>query len=210
MWLGLAAFLVAAVAFAGSGRNRTPLPSSPDKMTYVESPTEEAVLALTFSDLRAAFAKADVVALVTADGEVGTRNMAFDPNDPSQPDPNIEIVGRDEQLSIQRYLKGAGPDSVLVTQPYQFVDHSANVRSDYATYVQFSSGQRYLVFLRMSGDGSGRYVGAGEPWRFSLNEGRAQVVTNVRSLATHFPDAPEADVVNRLQDLAKDLGRQRP
>lgn len=210
MWLGITAFVVLAIALASGSRNRTVLPDPPGKMTYVESPSEEGLLAITFSDLEAAFKKADVVALVKADGEAGSHNMAVDPNEPSRPDPNIEVVGKDERLSIERYFKGVGPDSILVTQPYQFIDHSVNVKSDYATYVPFSTGQRYLVFLRKSIDGSDRYVGAGEPWRFALTGGKAQVVTNIHSLATQFPGTLETDVVTKLQDLGRNLDQQHP
>lgn len=200
--LVIAAVAVSTVLLIGKNIEKMPSKEQGDELAAQPVPVLEGSYNKAFLDLDTMVSKTEIIVIGRIDGVAGTRNMARDPNDPTRPDPNHQVIGLDYKVQVERYLKGTGTPELLVTQP-QFSVTESGEKVTYGSYVDMETGGRYLLFIRQSLDGSGRFVGAGEPWRFSLGSGRARIQSNEHAFQEKFPDLTETELVGRVQAAIK-------
>lgn len=163
----------------------------PSLKTGPVEPAQENLIAVNSSDyltiatLVGLTEKAPVVAIGTIEGVAGSRNLARDPHNPQNPDPRLEIAGIDYRFKVDRFLKGSAPASILVTEA-----KSRTWKGEkpvlYEGFKAMPPGGRYILFLRETRDGSGRWIGVAEPWRFAIHGAKVSVESKWGEAQKHF------------------------
>ncbi len=155
-------------------------------------------------------------------------NMARKPNDITQADPMVVVLGQVYHLEVQRYLKGTGPATLNVVQAEGFlydqdrpvaipttqveidkVKAAENAGGD--QFVPMQAGMNYLFFVH---DLNGfaptlNYVttAAGQPWRFTLPDGgNARPESAVSEANRLYPELPSAALLGQMEKLIRDQG----
>lgn len=137
----------------------------------------------------------DIVVLVTLEREIGTRKVRqADPNHPGLSNERFGIV-RDFELSVERYLKGTGPDTIVMNLVIGVENELRGTTFfEEAKGNPLVEGQRYVLFLKKVNEpGTGIDLApTAEPWRFSITSGRAEVHSPVSFPAGRFPTTEQA------------------
>jgi len=152
----------------------------------------------TITTLEELTRQATVIVVGTVEEVAGTRNTARDPLDPQKPHPSLEIVSVDYQVRVEQVLKGAAPAQLLVTQA-----KSAAPKGEshvlFEGFKDLAVGQRYLLFLRQTTDGSERWIGIAEPWRFALLNDRIIVESRWEHATSYFPAANANEFLTQVR-----------
>jgi len=130
----------------------------------------------------------DVVVIVTVKADKDTRKIPQgDPN--RGPDPGKLSVLREFELSAETYLKGdKGPSPVVSISIGMEEPRRGETLWNDREAQPLQIGARYVLFLREAR--APTYVGlasTAEPWRFRLENGRAQVISPVNIPPGQFP-----------------------
>lgn len=141
-------------------------------------------------------------------------NTVRDPQDPTQPDPNLFGVGQVYNVHVEQYLKGGGSEIInliqnegLITpemaEPEQTIEN-AREQSD---HIPLSPEKRYIFFLNYAWeltDGE-YYIGALEPWRFNLTDkGIASPESPWLYADEIFLSKPIVDFISQVEQLVSD------
>lgn len=140
-------------------------------------------------------------------------NMARNPKDPSQPDPEVFIVGQVYSIDITQISKGnIKPGMFYVAQREGFVG-AREEKSDAAIarakkmgkYVPMSVGKAYLMFLEpMVGFPEGTYyVGVAQPWRFALVNDCAYADSPWAGASAYFKPQPVHDFMLQVESAIR-------
>jgi hypothetical protein len=137
-------------------------------------------------------------------------NMARDVNNINTPDSNLFGVGQTYRVSVQRYLKGGGSDTIELVQAEGVVNRlraevtDQEIQRARATYpyVPVGVGATYVFFL-MPLDGFPKeayYVGTVNPSRFlATQDGMAEPESAWMGARGAFPPTPMAQFVALLE-----------
>ena len=133
------------------------------------------------------------------------------PGDPSRPDPNWTTLAYVHDVQVERYLKGSGPDTLLVMQPtgHETISPGSGATPGFLNHVRYSAhdyyferGSRYLLFLRESEHAPGLWTGTAEPYKYQLFEGRARARTPASDPGrTFYIKRGEEELLERVQDV---------
>ena len=143
------------------------------------------------------------------------RFQGRDPNDASRPDPNFATIGNVYDITVERYLKGSGDETLSLVQPtgYEaFVPGPPNTPGrltrgrDTTPNLLLQKSSRYLLFLRENEHAPGLWIGTVQPYRFTLSGGAARVESPVSSLESKFPDRTEVELVGLVESLIEGSG----
>ncbi|PWK15977.1 hypothetical protein [Tumebacillus permanentifrigoris] len=137
------------------------------------------------NDLRQA---SDLIFMGTVQGIDGTRNLARDPQNPLQEDPNLYIEGVDYKVKVVESLKGKAEADVLVTEQKQMrlsKDQPMVLDED---YIGLNTGQTYIFFVKKS-TSTGRYYSAGVPFFFVIENNMAVLKTTEKDLEALYKPA---------------------
>jgi hypothetical protein len=203
VWMSVTT-VVAGLVISGCATNTPPKSGTPDssQTVTVGAPMLQGVYAQSFTDAKSMTRSAELVVVGQAQGVIGTRNMARDPKDHSKEDTNIKVIGVDFRVAVARYLKGSGPREIVITQPQLMVFPDGG-QGTYPAFSNLETGERYLLFIRSANDGTDRYVGTGEPWRFLLKNSRASIATNDEQLRRKFSEIDETTLLKDIEAIAK-------
>ncbi|BAD40951.1 hypothetical protein [Symbiobacterium thermophilum] len=149
--------------------------------------------------------EASVIAVGMVEGVEGTRNLARDPDNPDLPHPSLEIIGYDYRFVVEEYLKGDGPDTILVTEARKFLSHGREGIPAEPPAPEMESGGRYILFLNRAADAEGRWIGVAEPWRFALRDAEVQVESMWEAAPRAFPSVGEGEFVDQIRTLVSAL-----
>lgn len=136
-------------------------------------------------------------------------NTARDPQDPTQPDPNLFGVGQVYYIHVEQYLKGDGPELInliqnegLITPEMSEADQTVEIAREQSNYIPLSSEKRYVLFLKHAWELTDReyYVGILEPWRFEISdEGIVNSESPWLNADEHFPSQPVVDFISQVE-----------
>ncbi len=149
-----------------------------------------------------------VVGDTTTTGE--TINLARNPNDPTQPDLKNLVVGQVYRVTVKRYLKGSGTNSINVVQPEAYLFERTpktpeNIEKARAkdNHIPLRPGITYLFFLNLMEKefpGQNYFTGDRHPWRFVLPAtGNAQPESPWSGAAHVFLPRPSADLISEVE-----------
>jgi|GEM_PF-2532129 len=123
----------------------------------------------------------DCIFVGTVEGVAGTRNLARNPNDPTEEDPNIYVEGVDYNVKVIEVLKGKADSHVLVTEQKQMrLDKDGPMVQD-EHYIGLTSGQTYIFFVKKS-NLTGRYYSVGDPFFFAIDNNKVVLKTKEKDL----------------------------
>ena len=100
---------------------------------------------------------------------------------------NVQAVGSDFNVQVERYLKGSGSDTIPVVQFYglDYTDRGqARQARDTNANLLLGKGNRYLLFLKENSSLPGYWSGTVHPYKFLLKDGRAKVESPVGETLT--------------------------
>jgi len=89
----------------------------------------------------------DVVLLGVIEKESGIRNLARNPRDLTQEDPNIVVIGQDYVIDVARVLKGSAAGRSTVTIARGRGTSARGVKDD-QDWLPLTVGQQYVLFLK--------------------------------------------------------------
>jgi hypothetical protein len=151
------------------------------------------VSATTLTDLVRA---SDVVLIGVIDKASGTRNLARNPNDLSQEDRNLTVVGQDYLVRVSTVLKGSAAAKSTITVARGRGTAAPLVTND-ADWIPLAVGQEYVLFLRTVPYDSAVLALAIEPSRFRVaTEVRAE--SPWRQADKYFPPQNREDFLAAL------------
>lgn len=142
--------------------------------------------------------EAPVIAVGTIEGVAGTRNLARNPKNPQEPDPNLEIIGVDYRFQVERFLKGSAPATILVTEAKLWIPKGEQPTL-YEGFREMPPGGRYILFLRETRDESGRWIGVAQPWRFAIRDAKASVESKWQGAQKAFPEVDQSEFVAQVE-----------
>ncbi len=132
------------------------------------------------------------------------------PGEPSRPDPNYTMIGNVYEVEVERYLRGEGGTTLRIIQsigfdaivpgPPNMPDRLTQGRND-SLGVRLGKGNRYLLFLKEFEDVPELWTGTVEPYRFLLEDGRAQVESPVGNVGGEFSSRSEDELVSFVEEL---------
>lgn len=120
--------------------------------------------------------------------------------------PGLQGVSATYLLQVERYVKGAGADSLNFRKiiAYEYSGEESFIPEAYAYYIDdpspLSEGDRYAFALRLREDGWVELVA--EPFRFRLQNGKAVAESGMLDksfLEERFPTKPEADFIAEIE-----------
>jgi hypothetical protein len=170
-------------------------------------------------DPRVANSMSELVASVNmiVIGQVSSANEIWDysrdTNNPSQADPNELEVGQVYNLSVERYLKGSGDNTIKFVQSEgliklnQATASPANISEakTYYPHVTFETGVKYLFFLNPLGTGSpgkNYFSTTIYPWVFTIpDNGKAEPQSAKSETIYIFPAKATADFLQEVQQV---------
>ncbi len=109
----------------------------------------------------------DVVLVGVIDKASGTRNLARNPKNLSQEDPNIVVVGQDYLMTVTSVLKGSAPAKSTITVARGRGTQARGVKDD-TDWIPLTAGQEYVLFLRTLPYDPSVFALAIEPSRFRI------------------------------------------
>lgn len=120
-------------------------------------------------------------------------NMARNPDDITNEDPNMYVEGKLYRFTVDKYLKGNGSSSILVNKKFKNKDGQIDER-----YVEPIFDETVVLFLKYEKDFK-NYYGAIQPFEFKLNDNQLQVITNLRYIRQSFTnEIPLSEVLTIL------------
>lgn len=150
----------------------------------------------------ASLVRASDAILVGVVSEVGgLRNIARDPKNLAQEDPNFTVLAQDYGVSIESTIKGGAAAHVIVT----VAQKRAPRGQQFVNYEEFQPlvlGARYALFLRKLDWAPGVYAIAFEPSRFKFEGDRAVIQSPWSEASSRFPAQPTADFLQAVRAAA--------
>lgn len=146
----------------------------------------------TFSNIRDLKDAVDVVVIAEIESEMGAYNAAMDSADITKEHPTLKILATQYQAKVYRYLKGEGPDSIIVAQEGGELN---GLKQDFVS-TPVKIGNKYIFFLVKDPNKENRYGFSGEPYKFLLTNGKVQVDTKKDYTRKAFPDKDETAFIN--------------
>jgi hypothetical protein len=207
----LAAISLTTQALSGCASQESRFESANEKQVNQSTGGEASYV--TANSLRELVAKSTLIVVGQVSGTGETINLARNPNDITQPDPNILILGQVYPVTVERYLKGTGDRILNVVQPEAFLTEripktQANIANAMANYkyIPFRSGTKYLLFLEpILGFANQHYfTGPAHPWRFILPDaGNAEPESPWDLAKQVFPPRPATTLLRETEQLVK-------
>ncbi len=168
---------------------------------------------VTANSLRELVASSTLIIVGQLSGTGETINLARNPDDITQPDPNILSFGQVYRVTVERYLKGTGERILNVVQPEAFLTERmpktqaniANAKANYK-YIPFHSGTKYLLFLEpiLGFPNQHYFTGPAHPWRFILPDaGNAEPESPWDLAKQVFPPRPVTTLLRETEQLVK-------
>jgi hypothetical protein len=145
----------------------------------------------------------DLVFVGTVEGIDGTRNLARNPQDPTQEDPNIYIEGVDYNVKVTEILKGQADSNVLVTEQKQMRLGKDQPMVPDEHYIGLTPGQSYIFFVKKSNI-TGRYFSVGDPFFFAIENNKAVLKTKEKDLL----DIYKTEDVNLFKKAVKEAVKE--
>jgi hypothetical protein len=157
-----------------------------------------ATLNVAGADLAALVRASDAIVVGVVSEAGGLRNIARDPKNLAQEDPNFAVLAQDYGVSIESTIKGGAAADVIVT----VAQKRAPRGQQFINYDEFQPlvvGARYALFLRKLDWAPGVYAIAFEPSRFKFEGDRAVVQSPWNEASSHFPAQPTADFLQAVR-----------
>ena len=152
--------------------------------------------------------KSDIVVTGTVDRIGELYNGARNPEDPSQPDPELYSVQRKVHVVADQTLKGSVPDRLVVSQWEDFFDKSemtideweARGGGRYSNSTPTEIGMTYTFFLRASAWQAGVWIPASCTYRFRhTGEGNAIPEGDFNELNSWFKGITQQHLYDGIQ-----------
>ncbi|HEY3373642.1 MAG TPA: hypothetical protein VGK02_01070 [Candidatus Aquicultor sp.] len=152
----------------------------------VNAPVKRAVSAdrPAYASMQDLKSHAEAVIQGTVLKQIRTYNLSRDVQDPTKENTEFPVMGTDYEVCVDKYIKGSGASTIVVTQE----------NTQDRTPMQI--GAKYVLFLN---NVSGKYMFGGEPFKFKLTGGKAQVDTNNKGTQDAFKTMSEQDFAAELQ-----------
>lgn len=155
-------------------------------------------------------AESTVICIGEMTGLGETFNMARNPQDTTQPDPNILGLGQVYHFRVERYLKGQSSNTIDIVQVEAFLTNRVpwtpeNIEKAKAkdSHIPLRLGVKYLYFLRPLQDFPDKqnyFVGTRHPWRFILpDKGNAEPESPWSGAKQVFRSRPSAEVIGEVE-----------
>lgn len=146
----------------------------------------------TFSNIKDLKDAVDIVVISKIESELGAYNAAMDPVDTTKEHSTLKILSIQYQAKVYKYLKGEGPDSIMVAQEGGELN---GLKQDWG-FTPMKIGNKYIFFLVKDPNKENRYVFSGEPYKFLITDGKVKVDTKKEYIKKFFPDKDETTFVN--------------
>ena len=146
----------------------------------------------TFSNIKDLKDAVDVVVIAKIEKELEAYNSAMDPADITKEHPTLKILSTQYQAKVYKYLKGEGPDSMIVAQDGGELN---GLKQDFG-FTPMKIGNKYIFFLVKDPNKENRYIFSGEPYKFLITDGKVKVDTKEDYTKKFFPDKDETTFVN--------------
>lgn len=144
---------------------------------------------------------ADLIIVGSVVNAGGTRNLARNPRDLTQEDPNTLVLGQDYAVQVEAVLKGRPMESLVVSLS-KLHGASTPPHTQDDGFVPLLVGGRYVLFLQRAIGFSGSVYGVGiEPGAFRLAD-RARVESRWAGASASFPDTSAADFMSQVRLLS--------
>ncbi|MHB9094995.1 MAG: hypothetical protein ACYC21_10005 [Eubacteriales bacterium] len=150
-----------------------------------------------FSNIKDLKDAVDVVVIAKIEGELGVYNSAMDPADITKEHPTLKILSTQYQARVYKYLKGEGPDSIIVAQDGGELN---GLTQDFG-FTPMKIGNKYVFFLEKDPNKEDRYIFSGEPYKFLITDGKVKVDTKEDKTKKLFTDKDETTFVNEVINL---------
>lgn len=139
---------------------------------------------------------AEVIVIGTVREQLQTHNLSRDAQDPSKENTEFVILGTDYEVSVDRYLKGAGDRKIIMTQEGGELDGKIQRMHD---LTPIHIGTTYILFLNRVSD---KYRFGGEPYKFKLSGGKVTVDSSNMLAPVHFKDKTEQAFLDELKAIS--------
>lgn len=206
-WLLLAPTLLACTAQRAAGNTATAEASGQ------QTAGRAAASYHTAGSLDELVAKSTVIVIGQLQSVGEVVNLARDPQNTSEPDPQVFSGGQVYLVAVQRYLKGQGPHALKVVQAEGFLPNppATLTRADREkakaqdTYIPLREGKTYLFFLRPLGlfpPETDYLTGTAHPSRFVLSaDGYAGPESPWEQAQLVFPPRPTDQLLAQVEQL---------
>ncbi|MDI6816958.1 MAG: hypothetical protein QME41_07195 [Actinomycetota bacterium] len=149
-----------------------------------------------YSSLKELSDNAEVIVIGTVRAQLQTHNLSRDAQDPSKENTEFVILGTDYEVSVDRYLKGAGNRKIIMTQEGGELDGKTQL-VDSRTPIHI--GTTYAFFLIKVAD---KYRFGGEPYKFKLSGGKVTVDSSEEIAQAHFGEMTEQEFLDELKAIS--------
>jgi hypothetical protein len=139
-----------------------------------------------------------------------TINAARNPLDISQPHPDIFMLGQIYRVSVERYLKGKGENTLKIIQTEAILSQKqtpitpnniANAKANHE-HIQFGQQHKYILFLKAVKVPEKHYSGVGlVPFAFKIaDNGNAEAETLRRETSRAFQAKPASVLIQEIDE----------
>jgi hypothetical protein len=155
----------------------TKVAAKSNSITYSDRPK--------YTNMKDLLQASDLVFQGTVEGVYSKRNLARNPQNPSEEDPNIYVEGIDYNVKVNEILKGQADSNVLVTEQKQMQLGKDQSMVQDEHYLGLDSGHTYIFFVKKSNT-TGRYYSVGDPFFFEIENNKAMLKTTEKGLLNNF------------------------
>ena len=149
-----------------------------------------------YSSLKELSDNAEVIVIGTVRAQLQTHNLSRDSQDPSKENTEFVILGTDYEVSVDRYLKGAGNRKIIMTQEGGELGGKTQL-VDSRTPIHI--GTTYAFFLVKVAD---KYRFGGEPYKFKISGGKVMVDSSEEIAQAHFIEMTEHEFLDELKAIS--------
>jgi hypothetical protein len=115
------------------------------------------------SSVQEVIAEAEAIVLGTFTAYESSWNMARNPDNIAEEDPNLYVEGRLYTFEVYDYLLGQGKEEITINLDYRFEEFIQE------RYMEPVLGEKLVLFLKYNPDFD-HYYGVAEPFRFTVDD----------------------------------------
>jgi hypothetical protein len=181
-------------------------PASPIPTSDTSAPVSSSAIV---GSLGQRVVRSSIIVIGHVQGRGGVVNLATDQIDHAKPERRFFAIGQVYQVTVERYLKGSGPDTIELLQDQGIVREGTPVTQESieqaharSTYIPMQPGARYLFFLyRAELYGKTYYASDYYPGRYALPEGGIARIEAAPGFERGFPAMPSAELITEVERL---------
>lgn len=230
MWAVISLLLAACHASDNPENQQSSTPADPTTISSGNISIQVQESYIIFPTFKELVSAADVIILGQPTGSKGVVNTARNINDISQPDAGIFSIGQVYQVQVERYLKGDGPQSILVIQNQGYLSlESLGLTADEVTasdierarqsfaVLPLTIGRQYIFFLSTADFAygelpkEGTFAAGGLPWRFHVASLDCVYTEDTEAeIARYYPPQTLDDFLELIENPASISGVPYP